>query len=94
MTPAAAASLVTNRLPRMMAISTLIAVASAVAGLYASYYGDVSSGAAIVLSCTACFGVAWAWRVARRGLAARRAVRHSIPAVPTRIAVDHRWESH
>ena len=54
-TPAAAASLVTNSLPRMMAISAAIAILSGIAGLYLSYFFDVASGAAIVLSCTACF---------------------------------------
>ncbi len=66
-TPAAAASLVTNSLPRMMAISVAIAVFSGVAGLYASYFFDVASGAAIVLACTACFGVASVARALRRG---------------------------
>ena len=65
-TPAAAASLVTNSLPRMMAISTAIAVFSGIAGLYASYFFDVASGAAIVLSCTACFGLASAFRFTQR----------------------------
>ena len=64
-TPAAAASLLTDRLPRMMALAALIAVASGVAGLYASYYFSVSSGAAIVLACTACFGAAWVTRQLR-----------------------------
>lgn len=59
-TPAAAAGLLTNRLPRMMLIAALIAVFSAICGLYASYYANVASGAAIVLTCTACFGLAWA----------------------------------
>lgn len=58
-TPAAAAALLTNRLPRMMLLAALIAVISAAVGLYASYYADVASGAAIVLACTVCFGVAW-----------------------------------
>lgn len=66
-TPAAAASLLTQSLPRMMAISASIAVFSGVAGLYASYYLDVASGAAIVLSCTACFVAASAIRSARHG---------------------------
>ena len=66
-TPAAAASLVTNSLPRMMVISTAIAVFSGIAGLYASYFFDVASGAAIVLSCTACFGIASVVRVMRQG---------------------------
>lgn len=58
-TPAAAAALLTNSLPRMMLLAALIAVASALVGLYASYYADVASGAAIVLTCTACFAAAW-----------------------------------
>ncbi len=64
-TPAAAASLLTDRLPRMMAASALMASGSAVFGLYASYYFNVSSGAAIVLACTGLFGLAWAARAAR-----------------------------
>ncbi|MBI2322398.1 MAG: metal ABC transporter permease [Chloroflexi bacterium] len=67
-TPAAAAALLSNRLPRMMLIATLVAVGSGVGGLYASYYFNVSSGAAIVLACTACFGVVW---LARAVLAPR-----------------------
>lgn len=54
-TPAATASLLTKSLPRMMLLSAAFATASGVAGLYASYYFNVSSGAAIVLSCTAIF---------------------------------------
>ena len=48
-TPAATASLLTKRLPSMMAISALIGTISAIVGLYASYYLDIASGAAIVL---------------------------------------------
>jgi ABC-type Mn2+/Zn2+ transport system permease subunit len=59
-TPAAAAGLLTQRLPRMMLVAALIAVGSSVVGLYASYYANVASGAAIVLACTTCFAVAWA----------------------------------
>lgn len=62
-TPAAAAALVTNRLPRMMLIAALIAIASGVIGLYISFYQNVSSGAAIVLVATVCFGFAWVVRV-------------------------------
>ena len=69
-TPAAAASLVTNSLPRMMVISAAIAVFSGITGLYASYFFDVASGAAIVLSCTACFGVASVVRALRPGTGA------------------------
>lgn len=70
-TPAAAASLITESLPRMMAISAAVAVLSGVSGLYASYYFDVASGAAIVLSCTACFGVASLVRALRSGTSRR-----------------------
>jgi ABC-type Mn2+/Zn2+ transport system permease subunit len=45
-TPAAAAGLLTQRLPRMMLVAALIAVGSSVVGLYASYYANVASGAA------------------------------------------------
>lgn len=58
-TPAATASLLTNRLPRMMLIASTIAVLSGFVGLYSSYYYSVSSGAAIVLTCTLCFAIAW-----------------------------------
>jgi len=59
-TPAAAAALLTDRLWRMMAIAVVIAVLSGVIGLYASFYANVSSGAAIVLACTGFFAAAWA----------------------------------
>jgi ABC-type Mn2+/Zn2+ transport system permease subunit len=65
-TPAASAALLTDRLPRMMLLAALMAVVSAVVGLYGSYYWNVSSGAAIVLTCTACFGGAWSVRWLRR----------------------------
>lgn len=58
-TPAAAASLMTRRLSRMMVIAALIAVISGVAGLYLSYYLNIASGAAIVLTCTAIFAAVW-----------------------------------
>jgi ABC-type Mn2+/Zn2+ transport system permease subunit len=58
-TPAAAASLLTHRLWRMMGIAILIAISSGVIGLYASFYANVSSGAAIVLACTGFFLLAW-----------------------------------
>lgn len=54
-TPAAAAYLLTHRLPWMMAVGATIGGASAVVGLYASYYLDIASGPAIVLAETAVF---------------------------------------
>jgi manganese/iron transport system permease protein len=59
-TPAAAASLLARRLPRMMGIAAIIGAGSGLVGLYLSYYVAVASGAAIVLVTTACFAVAWA----------------------------------
>jgi len=64
-TPAATASLLTRRLPRMMALSALFGGLSGVIGLYASYYLDVVSGAAIVLTATAFFLIAFVWKRVR-----------------------------
>jgi manganese/iron transport system permease protein len=61
-TPAATAYLLTRRLPRMIALSALFGGLSGVIGLYASYYLDVVSGAAIVLTATAFFLIAFAWK--------------------------------
>jgi len=58
-TPAAAAYLLTRRLPVMMALAAIIASVSGVIGLYVSYYVGVASGAAIVLTSTAFFLVVW-----------------------------------
>jgi manganese/iron transport system permease protein len=75
--PAAAASLLTNRLPRMMALACAISVFSALAGLIVSFRFDVSSGASIVLTCIACFLAAWGVRAVRERLA-HRAVRLTV----------------
>lgn len=66
-TPAAAAYLLTRRLPRMMALAVAIACFSGVVGLYISYYSGIASGSVIVLTATAVFILAWAGRaVAKR----------------------------
>lgn len=70
-TPAATASLLTRRLPIMMGAAALIGAASAVIGLYLSYYVSIASGAAIVLVCTAFFLLALVFAPGR-GLLARR----------------------
>ena len=54
-TPAAAASFITRRLPSMMAVAAAIGVFSGVAGVYASYYLNIASGPAVVLVATAIF---------------------------------------
>ena len=58
-TPAATGYLLTKRLPVMMALAATIASLSGVVGLYVSYYWSIASGAAIVLVCTAIFGLVW-----------------------------------
>ena len=58
-TPAAAAYMLTRRLPVMMAYSILFGVLSAIIGLYLSYYLNIASGASIVLVATLIFLVAY-----------------------------------
>lgn len=65
-TPAATAYLLTKRMLPMMALAAVIAAASGVVGLYLSYYIGIASGAAIVLTCTACFGVVWVVQMVRQ----------------------------
>ena len=69
-TPAATASLLVRRLHYMIYLGVVIAVASAVIGLYVSYYGEVASGASIVLTATAFFAAALLF-APRRGMIAR-----------------------
>lgn len=64
-TPAAAAHLLTRRLPTMMALGALIGAGSGVVGLYLSYYISIASGAAIVLTCTVVFILAYLFRIRR-----------------------------
>jgi len=61
-TPAAAASLITKNLRSMMFFASLIAAGSGVLGLYASFYLNIASGAAIVLTCTLVFLLIWIWK--------------------------------
>jgi len=65
-TPSATAYLLTKRLPVMMAIAATIASISGVFGLYLSYYLSIASGSAIVLTCTAIFGIVWGIQTVRR----------------------------
>lgn len=54
-TPAAAAQLLTRRLPSMMLTAATIGLLSNVAGLYLSFYINIASGPAMVLVATAIF---------------------------------------
>lgn len=59
-TPAATASLLTRRLLPMMTISATLAALAGGIGLYVSYYLGIASGAAIVLTATLFFVLAFA----------------------------------
>lgn len=58
-TPAAAAYQLTVNFRRMMLLSVLFGVGSALSGLLVSYYIDIPSGAGIVLIATVLFFLAW-----------------------------------
>jgi manganese/iron transport system permease protein len=60
-TPAASAYLLTKRLPVMMILAAVLSSAAGVVGLYLSYYINVASGPAIVLTATLFFGLSWAY---------------------------------
>ena len=76
-TPGATAYLLTRRLSTMMLVSAALGALSSVVGLYLSYYLDVASGAAVVLTATTFFiavylfaprrGLAWRCLARRRG---------------------------
>lgn len=73
-TPAAAAYLLTKRLPVMMILAAVIASASGVIGLYLSYYVNVASGPAIVLVATSFFILAWTNKTLQDRIHQRREV--------------------
>ncbi len=58
-TPAAAAFQLTVNFRRMMLLSVLFGIGSALSGLLISYYIDIPSGAGIVLIATVLFFLAW-----------------------------------
>jgi manganese/iron transport system permease protein len=61
-TPAATAYLLTRRLARMMVVAAILASLAGIIGLYLSYYLSIASGAAIVLTATFFFLVAFVWK--------------------------------
>jgi manganese/iron transport system permease protein len=76
-TPAAAAFLLTRRLPVMIGLAALIACLSGVIGLYVSYYANIASGAAIVLTTTVFFLLAWGVRATTKSYQTRQVGRHA-----------------
>jgi ABC-type Mn2+/Zn2+ transport system permease subunit len=77
-TPAASAQLLTRRLPPMMAVGAVVGALSSFVGLYIAYYADVSPSAAIVLTATGFFFLAFLF-APRRGLLWQR---RFVPAEP------------
>jgi ABC-type Mn2+/Zn2+ transport system permease subunit len=61
-TPAATAYLLTRRLAPMMIVSAMLGALSSVVGLYISYYFNIVSGSAIVLTSTTFFLLAFLWK--------------------------------
>lgn len=58
-TPAATAYLLTRRMPVMMLLSAVLGGGASIVGLYISYYANIASGAAIVLTSTFIFVLAF-----------------------------------
>ncbi len=76
-TPAATAQMLSVHFTRLMLLAAVVGIASAVFGLYLSYWLDVASGATIVLVETALFLVALL--IGPRGVIARRRETHLTP---------------
>jgi ABC-type Mn2+/Zn2+ transport system permease subunit len=70
-TPAAAAQLLTRRLPAMMAVAAALGVFSNVVGLYLSFAFNIASGPAMVLVATAIFALVFLF-APQRGMLWRR----------------------
>lgn len=84
-TPAATAQLLTVRFTRVMILAGIVGIASAIVGLYLSYWLDVASGATIVLVQTGAFLVALV--LGPRGPVARRRHRHD-PVPPDALLAE------
>jgi ABC-type Mn2+/Zn2+ transport system permease subunit len=72
-TPAATAYLLTRRLASMMILSAGLGALSSIIGLYLSYYLNIVSGSAIVLTATGFFLIAFLFN-SRQGLLRRKTV--------------------
>jgi ABC-type Mn2+/Zn2+ transport system permease subunit len=71
-TPAATAYLLTRRLAPMMLIASCLGAISSLVGLYISYYANIASGSAVVLTATALFLLAFFFAPGRGILKLRR----------------------
>jgi manganese/iron transport system permease protein len=72
--PAASARQWVERLPPMLALSAVFGVASAIVGLYGSFYLRLPSGATIVLALALIFVVSFGARALREAHGRRAAV--------------------
>jgi ABC-type Mn2+/Zn2+ transport system permease subunit len=77
-TPSATAYLLTRRLPAMMALSAALGAFASIAGLYLSFYFNVASGAAVVLTATGIFLLVFLF-APHRGVVWQRAIRQPSP---------------
>jgi manganese/iron transport system permease protein len=84
-TPAAAAQLLTHRLPTMMAVAAFIGVLANVVGLYLSFYLNIASGPAMVLTATTIFLLVFIF-APERGVLWRRLARRSAEVAPAPAA--------
>ena len=74
-TPGATAYLLTDRFPRLIALSVAIGTATGAAGAYLSWFVDGRTGGVIVLAQAACFALAFVLAPKHGLLAARRRAR-------------------
>jgi manganese/iron transport system permease protein len=77
-TPGATAYLLTDRFPRLIAISVLIGSVTSFVGAYASYFLDCATGGIIVVAQTLIFLVAFVFAPKHGLLAARRRARQAL----------------
>jgi ABC-type Mn2+/Zn2+ transport system permease subunit len=70
--PPITARLLTSDFARFMALSVILGAGCGFAGMYVSYFVDVSSGANIVLTMSAVFVVVFLWSIMRASMAPQR----------------------
>lgn len=81
-TPGATAYLLTDRFPRLIAVSVAIGSVTSFFGAYASYYLDGATGGIIVVAQTLIFLLAFTFAPKHGMLAARRRARQALEAAP------------
>jgi manganese/iron transport system permease protein len=87
-TPAAAARLLTDRLPAMLGLSAGLGAMSGVVGLIISFHADVAAGGTIVLVATGVFGVVWLLSPSHGVIAGMLARRRAMRARPLPVLAE------